>query len=299
MKKIVFKGSGVAIITPMFEDRSVNFEALGRIIEFQIKNKTDAIITCGTTGEAATMSDDERAKVIKYTVEKVAGRIPVIAGSGSNDTEHALKMSKIAQSLGVDALLMVTPYYNKTSQNGLIKHFTRIADNVDLPVILYNVPSRTGVSISPETYLKLSKHPNIVATKEASGDISAVAKTISLCGDDLAVYSGCDDQIIPILSLGGLGVISVFANICPLECHEINQKYFDGNLGEARNLFLKAIDLMDALFCDINPIPVKAAMDLLGFNCGNCRLPLVPLSDENKNKLIMAMENYRITSKKI
>ena len=189
MKKIVFKGSGVALVTPMNDDGSVNFEALGEIIEFQIKNKTDAIITCGTTGESATMNDDERSAGIKFTVEKVAGRVPVIAGTGSNNTEHALKMSQKAQELGVDALLIVTPYYNKTSQKGLITHYNYIADNVDLPIIFYNVPSRTGVSIKPETYLELSKHPNIVATKEASGDISAIAKMIALCGDNLAVYS--------------------------------------------------------------------------------------------------------------
>ena len=292
MKKNVFKGSGVAIITPMHADGSINFDVLGEIIEFQIKNKTDAIITCGTTGESATMSDEERIAVIKYTVEKVAGRIPVIAGTGSNNTEHALELSKTAQNLGVDALLIVTPYYNKTSQHGLIKHYTYIADNVDLPIILYNVPSRTGVSISPETYLELSKHPNIVATKEANGDLSAIAKTISLCGDELAVYSGNDDQIIPILSLGGLGVISVFANVCPLECHEINYKYFSGELEVARKLFLKSNNLMNMLFCDVNPIPVKEAMNLLGFDCGQCRLPLVSLSEENKEKLISSMKHF-------
>ena len=297
MKKIIFKGSGVAIVTPMLDDGSINFDALGQIIEFQIKNKTDARITCGTTGEAATMSEDERYAVIKYTVEKVAGRIPVIAGTGSNNTEHALKMSKAAQNLGVDALLIVTPYYNKTSQKGLIEHYTYIADNVDLPIILYNVPSRTGVSIRPETYLELSKHHNIVAVKEANGDISSIAKTISLCGDNLAVYSGNDDQIIPILSLGGLGVISVFANVCPLECHEINQKYFDGKLSEARDLFLKANDLMNMLFCDVNPIPVKEAMSLLGFDCGNCRLPLVSLSAKNKENLITAMKNFGLINR--
>lgn len=297
MKKIIFKGSGVAIITPMFDEGRINFDVLGEIIEFQIKNKTDAIITCGTTSEAATMSDDERSAVIKYTVEKVAGRIPVIAGTGSNNTEQALKMSKTAQNLGVDALLIVTPYYNKTSQRGLIEHYTYIAKNVDLPIILYNVPSRTGVSISPETYFELSKCPNIVATKEANGDISSIAKTISLCGDNLAVYSGNDDQIIPILSLGGLGVISVFANVCPLECHRINQKYFEGKLDEARDLFLKFNNLMNMLFCDINPIPVKEAMNMLGFSSGKCRLPLVSLSAENKEKLTAAMNKLVLDKK--
>lgn len=297
MKKIIFKGSGVALITPMHEDGSVNFEVLEEIIEFQIKNKTDAIIVCGTTGESATLSDEEKAAVIKFTVEKAAGRIPVIAGTGSNNTEHALKMSKKAAELGVDALLIVTPYYNKTSQKGLIEHYTYIANRVELPIILYNVPSRTGVNILPETYLELSKISNIVATKEANGDLSAIAKTISLCRDNLAVYSGNDDQILPILSLGGLGVISVFANICPLKCHEINHKYFNGENDYAMRLFLDSIELMNSLFCDVNPIPVKEAMNQIGFNCGKCRLPLVELSDKNKIKLIECMRNSGVVVK--
>lgn len=297
MKKTVFRGSGVALVTPMHNDRSVNFEVLEEILEFQIKNKTDAIITCGTTGESATMSDEERAAVIDFTVQNVAGRVPVIAGTGSNSTEHALKMSKKAQELGADTILVVTPYYNKTSQRGLIRHYSCIADNVDLPMILYNVPSRTGVSIRPETYAELAKHPNIVATKEANGDLSAIAKTIALCGDDLAVYSGNDDQTVPILSLGGLGVISVFANVCPYESHEINEKFFEGDLNSARELFLKSNELMEALFCDVNPIPVKEAMNQLGFNCGNCRLPLVSLSAENKAKLVTAMRNFGVAAK--
>lgn len=297
MKKTVFKGSGVALVTPMHSDGSVNFEVLEEVLEFQIKNKTDAIITCGTTGESATMSDEERAAVIDFTVKKVAGRVPVIAGAGSNSTEHALKMSKRAQELGADAVLVVTPYYNKTSQRGLIRHYSCIADNVDLPMILYNVPSRTGVSIRPETYAELAKHPNIVATKEANGDLSAIAKTIALCGDDLAVYSGNDDQTVPILSLGGLGVISVFANVCPHESHEINVKFFEGDLTSARELFLKSNELMEALFCDVNPIPVKEAMNQLGFNCGSCRLPLISLSAENKAKLVAAMRKLGIVTK--
>ncbi len=297
MKKTVFRGSGVALVTPMHNDGSVNFEVLEEILEFQIKNKTDAIITCGTTGESTTMSDEERAAVIDFTVKKVAGRVPVIAGAGSNSTEHALKMSKRAQELGADAVLVVTPYYNKTSQRGLIRHYSCIADNVDLPMILYNVPSRTGVSIRPETYAELAKHPNIVATKEANGDLSAIAKTIALCGDDLAVYSGNDDQTVPILSLGGLGVISVFANVCPHESHEINVKFFEGDLTSARELFLKSNELMEALFCDVNPIPVKEAMNQLGFNCGSCRLPLISLSAENKAKLVAAMRKLGIVTK--
>lgn len=297
MKKKVFKGSGVALVTPMHSDGSVNFEVLGEILEFQIKNKTDAIIICGTTGESATMSDEERAAVIDFAVKNVAGRVPIIAGTGSNSTEHALKMSKKAQELGADAILVVTPYYNKTSQRGLIRHYSYIADNVDLPMILYNVPSRTGISIRPETYAELAKHPNIVATKEANGDLSAIAKTIALCGDDLGVYSGNDDQTIPILSVGGLGVISVFANVCPYESYEISEKFFAGNINAARELFLRSNELMKALFCDVNPIPVKEAMNQLGFSCGSCRLPLVPLSAENKDKLVTAMRKFGVVTR--
>ncbi len=297
MKKKVFKGSGVALVTPMHSDGSVNFEVLGEILEFQIKNKTDAIIICGTTGESATMSDEERAAVIDFAVKKVAGRVPVIAGTGSNSTEHALAMSKKAQELGADAILVVTPYYNKTSQRGLIRHYSYIADNVDLPMILYNVPSRTGISIRPETYAELAKHPNIVATKEANGDLSAIAKTIALCGDDLGVYSGNDDQTIPILSVGGLGVISVFANVCPYESYEISEKFFAGDINTARELFLRSNELMEALFCDVNPIPVKEAMNQLGFSCGSCRLPLVPLSAENKDKLVTAMRKFGVVTR--
>lgn len=297
MKKKVFKGSGVALVTPMHSDGSVNFEVLGEILEFQIKNKTDAIIICGTTGESATMSDEERAAVIDFAVKKVAGRVPVIAGTGSNSTEHALAMSKKAQELGADAILVVTPYYNKTSQRGLIRHYSYIADNVDLPMILYNVPSRTGISIRPETYAELAKHPNIVATKEANGDLSAIAKTIALCGDDLGVYSGNDDQTIPILSVGGLGVISVFANVCPYESYEISEKFFAGDINAARELFLRSNELMEALFCDVNPIPVKEAMNQLGFSCGSCRLPLVSLSAENKDKLVTAMRKFGVATR--
>lgn len=292
MKKIVFKGSGVAIITPMNNDGSVNYETLEKLIEFQIENKTDAIITCGTTGESATLTEQEHHDVIKFTLEKVAGRVPVIAGTGSNNTEHALKLSLDAQNLGVDALLIVTPYYNKTSQKGLIEHYTYIADRVSIPIITYSVPSRTGVTIKPETYLELSKHPNIVATKEASGNISELCKTISLCKDNLNVYSGNDDQIIPILSVGGLGVISVFANVCPKDCHDITDLFFKGNLKESKEKFLKAIDLMDNLFSDVNPVPVKEAMNILGFDCGRCRMPLSTLSETNLLKLKNAINSY-------
>lgn len=292
MKKVIFKGSGVAIITPMNNDGSVNYDTLGKLIEFQIENKTDAIITCGTTGESATLTEQEHHDVIKFTIEKVAKRVPVIAGTGSNNTEHALKLSLDAERLGADALLIVTPYYNKTSQKGLIEHYTYIADRVNTPIITYCVPSRTGVTIKPETYLELSKHKNIVATKEASGNISELAKTISLCKDNLNVYSGNDDQIVPILSLGGLGVISVFANVCPSECHDITKLFFDGKIKESNEKFINSIDLMGELFSDVNPIPVKEAMNILGFNCGKCRLPLSTLSEKNILKLKEAMKNY-------
>ncbi len=294
MKKVVFKGAGVALVTPMQSDGSVNYDMLEKLIEFQIANKTDAIIACGTTGESATLSEKEHSEVLKFIVDKVKGRIPVIAGTGSNNTKHALELSQNAGSLGCDALLIVTPYYNKTSQMGLIDHYTYIADRVSLPIITYNVPSRTGVSIKPETYFELSKHENIVATKEASGNISDIARIRVLCGDNLHIYSGNDDQILPVMSLGGLGVISVFSNVCPRECHDITQEFFSGNLQRSQSLFLKYLDLMNMLFCDVNPIPVKEAMKLLGFDCGKCRLPLVRLSKENQNKLAYMMESYNL-----
>ena len=296
MKKILFKGCGTAIVTP-FDENGVNFKEFEKLIEFQISEGVDALIVCGTTGESSTMSLDERKRTIEFAIKIANKRVPIIAGTGGNCTQSVIDFTKWAESVGVDGALIVTPYYNKTTQSGLIAHYSAIANSTKLPIILYNVPSRTGVSIRPETYLELSKHHNIVAVKEANGDISSIAKTISLCGDNLAVYSGNDDQIIPILSLGGLGVISVFANVCPLECHEINQKYFDGKLSEARDLFLKANDLMNMLFCDVNPIPVKEAMSLLGFDCGNCRLPLVSLSAKNKENLITAMKNFGLINR--
>lgn len=295
MKKVVFKGSGVALVTPMNKDGSVNYETLEQLIEFQIKNQTDAIITCGTTGESATLSEKEHNDVIKFTVEKVAKRVPVIAGTGSNNTEHALKLSQDAEKLGVDGLLIVTPYYNKTSQKGLIEHYTYIADRVSLPIITYCVPSRTGVTIKPETYLELSKHPNIVATKEASGNISELAKTISLCKENLNVYTGNDDQVIPTLALGGLGVISVFANVCPKISHDITDLFFKGDLKTANEKFLSSINLMDNLFSDVNPVPVKEALNLLGFDCGRCRMPLSTLNSENSLKLKKSLQQIGLT----
>ena len=294
MKKTIFTGSGVAIVTPMNADVSVNYDVLGELLEFQIQNSTDAIISCGTTGESATLSHEEHCKVLEYTIKKVNGRVPVIAGAGSNETPYALKLSQEAESYGADAILSVTPYYNKTSQTGLIKHFTYIADRINLPIILYNVPSRTGCNIKPETYFELSKHPNIVATKEANGDISALAKTISLCGDNLDVYSGNDDQTLPFLTLGGKGIISVFANICPKEIHEICKKFFDGNLEESRSIFLKYLDLMQGLFMDVNPIPVKEALNLMGWKAGSCRLPLCDMSDNAKNTLAQMLKRYKL-----
>ena len=292
MKKTVFTGSGVAIATPMHEDGSVNFECLDALIDFHLENKTDSIISCGTTGESATLSHEEHCKVLEHTIRRVNKRIPVIAGVGSNDTAYSLELAKEAAAYGADALLSVTPYYNKASQAGLVKHFTYVADRVDLPMILYNVPSRTGCSIQPETYLELSKHPNIVATKEANGNISAIAKTIALCGDDLDIYSGNDDQVLPILALGGKGVISVFANICPAETHDICEKFLQGELAGSRELFLKYLPLMEDLFMDVNPIPVKEAMNMMGMECGPCRLPLCEMSPAAKEKLAAALKKY-------
>ena len=294
MKKIIFKGAGVALVTPMNSDGSVNYDELEKLIEFQIENGTDAIISCGTTGESATLSSQERNNLIEFTVKKVGGRIPVIAGTGCNNTKQALENSLSAEKLGVDGLLIVTPYYNKTSQSGLIKHYEYIADRVKTPIILYNVPSRTGVSIKPQTYLKLSKHENIVAVKEASGDISSLAETISLCKDNLAVYSGNDDQTVPILSLGGIGVISVFSNICPKECHEMVQSYFDGDTEKSKEIQLKYLKLMNAMFCDVNRIRVKEALNLMGFNTGRCRMPLDILSESNYEKLKEILKEYSL-----
>lgn len=292
MKKTVFTGAGVAIVTPMFEDGSVNYDVLGQLIEYQIENGTDAIISCGTTGESATLDNQEHCDVLSYTIKKVNGRVPVVAGTGSNDTRYAVELSRHAQEAGADALLMVTPYYNKTSQTGLINHYHYVADRVDVPIILYNVPSRTGCNIQPTTYVELAKHPNIVATKEASGDISSIAKTISLCGDDLAVYSGNDDQVIPILSLGGKGVISVFSNIYPQKMHQICAEFFNGNTEKSRDMMLHYLDLMNGLFCDVNPIPVKEAMNMMGYQCGPCRMPLAPMSESAKVSLSALLKKH-------
>lgn len=289
MKKPVFTGAAVAIITPMNADGSVNFEEFGRIIEDQIAGHTDAIVVCGTTGESATMPDEEHLSVIDYCVKKVNHRIPVIAGTGSNDTAHGIRLTQNAEKLGVDAVLLVTPYYNKTSQQGLITHFTALANATSLPCILYNVPSRTGVNIQPETAYELSKIANINAIKEASGNISQVAKIAHLCGDTLNIYSGNDDQIVPLLALGGKGVISVLSNVAPRETHEICQNWFDGNPAASLAMQLKYLPLCEALFCDVNPIPVKYAMNLLGYKAGSCRLPLVDPSEASKERIHSAL----------
>lgn len=290
MKKTIFTGSGVAIITPMHDDLSIDYETLGAIIDDQIKNGTDAIVVVGTTGESSTLTDEEHVECIRYAVKRTAGRVPVVAGAGSNHTDYAIWLSKEAEKAGADALLHVTPYYNKTSQAGLIKHFTTLADSTSLPIILYNVPSRTGMSIAPKTYQALSRHPNIVAAKEASGNFSAIAEIRHLCGDDLGLYSGNDDQIVPLLSLGGKGVISVLANVAPKMTHDICQLYFEGKTLESSALQIEAIGLIQALFCDVNPIPVKSAMAMMGWKAGACRLPLADLSPENKERLKAEMK---------
>nr|WP_317333878.1 4-hydroxy-tetrahydrodipicolinate synthase [uncultured Romboutsia sp.] len=293
MMKKLFEGSGVALVTP-FKDGKVNYEKMGELIEWHIANKTDAIIVCGTTGESATMTDEERKTTIKFVADKVNKRIPVIAGSGSNNTAYSIELSKYCQSVGVDGLLIVTPYYNKSTQDGLIKHYTTIANSVDLPIILYNVPGRTGVNIKPSTVERLSKVENIVAIKEASGDISQVAEIARLCGGDFTIYSGNDDQIVPILSLGGSGVISVLANVLPKETHDIVEKYLSGDVQESRKLQLSVNELVSSLFIEVNPIPVKAAMNLMGMEAGELRLPLIDISKQNLEILRNNMMKYGI-----
>ena len=280
MKKCIFEGCATALVTPMNTDGSVNYKGLAELVDSQIKGGVDALVICGTTGESATLSGEEHIEVIKTAVKAADRRVPIIAGTGSNDTEFALQISKEALAVGADALLMVTPYYNKTSQRGLIKHYTYIADNVDAPIILYNVPSRTGVNIKPETYFELSKHKNIVAAKEANGDISALMKTVALCGDNLTVYSGNDDQIVPIMSIGGKGVISVLSNVIPKETHDITAACLAGDFKKGAELAVKYLNLANALFMDVNPIPVKEAMNLMGMNVGECRLPLVSMDEK-------------------
>lgn len=285
MKDIIFKGCGTAICTPFDENGKINFEVFEKFIEFQIANKADSIIVCGTTGEASTMSEEEKKAVINFVVEKVDKRIPVIAGTGSNNTLEAVNMTKYAENVGADGALIVTPYYNKTTQKGLVKHYERIAQNTNLPIVIYNVPSRTGVNIQPETCLELSKIKNIVAIKEASGNLSQVAKIASLCGDDLAIYSGNDDQIVPVLSVGGIGVISVLSNIKPEYVHNMVDEYEKGNVQKAADMQIKGLNLINLLFSEVNPIPIKSALNISGFDFGEPRLPLIKMSDENLIKL--------------
>jgi len=290
----IFKGAGVAIITPMHEDGSVNYEKLEEILEFQIANSTDAVIICGTTGESSTMTHGEHLKTIKFAVDKVAKRVPVIAGTGSNCTETAIMMSKEAASYGVDALLVVTPYYNKATQKGLIAHYTAIANAVpETPIIMYNVPSRTGCNLQPATVAALVKNvKNIVGIKAASGDLSQIAKMMSMAGENLELYSGNDDQILPIMSLGGLGVISVLSNVAPKQTHDIVMKFMEGDTREAARLQLEAIPLINALFCEVNPIPVKTAMNMMGMEVGPLRMPLCEMEESNKETLAKAMKDY-------
>lgn len=291
---MIFKGSGVALITPFDEKNSINYKKLEHLLEFQIKNSTDAIIICGTTGESATLSFDEKKALIKYTVEVVNKRIPVIAGTGSNNTEFALKLSEYAKQVNADALLLVTPYYNKCSNNGLYLHYKKIADNVDLPIIVYNVPSRTGYNIDAETLKKLATINNIIGIKEASSNISQISEMFTKISNNFSIYSGNDDQILPILSLGGAGVISVLANILPKQTHDLCYNFFNGNIEEARKIQLKYFDLIKKLFIEVNPEPIKEAMNMLGYNVGKCRLPLCELSKSSKELLEKSLKNVNL-----
>ena len=296
MKKIVFKGCGTAIITPFTKD-GVNFEEFKKMIEFQINEGADAIIVCGTTGESSTMTTEEKKETIKFAIDVANKRIPIIAGTGSNCTKSAIEMSKFAESVGADAVLVVTPYYNKTTQDGLIAHYKVIAESISMPIILYNVPSRTGLNILPKTCFELSKVENIVAIKEASGNISQITEIANLCRNDLAIYSGNDDQVLPILSVGGLGVISVLSNIIPKDVHNMIQYFFDGNIKKATDIQLNTLKLTNALFSEVNPIPIKAACNMLGFNTGIPRLPLIEMSEKGKENLKKELINYGLKIK--
>lgn len=291
----IFKGAGVAIVTPMYADGKVNYERFTGLIEFQIKNGTDAIIVCGTTGEASTLTHEEHLDVIRHCVKVTAGRIPVIAGTGSNCTETAAYLSREAEQIGVDGLLLVSPYYNKATQNGLYAHFKAVADSVKLPILLYNVPSRTGCNILPETIVRLCRDvENIVGVKEASGNIGQIAHLAAIAKGCVDIYSGNDDQIVPIMSLGGLGVISVLSNVAPAQTHEICQKFLDGDAKESCRLQLEALDLCNALFCEVNPIPVKKALNLMGMEAGALRMPLSEMEPANTERLEKAMKAYGI-----
>lgn len=291
----IFRGSGVAIVTPMHEDGAVDFEQFAKLIEFQIANGTDAIIVCGTTGEASTLTHEEHLDVIKYCVETVAGRIPVVAGTGSNCTETAVYLSREAQKAGADGLLLVSPYYNKATQNGLYGHFRAVAEAVDIPILLYNVPSRTGCNILPETVVRLcADTENIAGVKEASGNITQIAHLAALAEGKVDIYSGNDDQVVPIMALGGLGVISVLANVAPAQTHEMCQRFFDGDVEGSRRVQLEAMELCQALFCEVNPIPVKKALSLMGLCSGALRMPLTQMEPANAQRLEKAMKAYGI-----
>lgn len=293
MKELLFAGSGVALVTPFTED-GINFEVLEELIEFQIENETDAIIVCGTTGEPSTMSEDEKKSVIKFAVECVKGRIPVIAGTGGNNTSNVIKMSKYAESVGVDGLLVVTPYYNKTTQRGLVQHYKLVAESVNLPIIMYNVPSRTGLNLTAKSVYELSKIENIVAVKEASGNFSQIAEIASLCGDNIYLYSGNDEQVVPMMALGAKGVISVLANVIPNDVHNMVKCFIDGDIEMSKKLQLKAMKLISTLFCEVNPIPVKEAVRQLGFDVGKCRMPLIDMDEAGQIKISEALQEYYI-----
>ena len=294
MKQCIFKGCATALVTPMNADGSVNYDCLKELVNTQIDCGIDALVACGTTGEKSTLRYDEHLKVIEVTVKTANGRVPVIAGTGSNDTIYSVELCRDAENLGADALLMVTPYYNKTSQKGLVEHYNYIADRVAKPIILYNVPSRTGVNIKPKTYKELSKHEKIVAVKEASGNISQIAEIKHLCGDDLWIYSGNDDQVLPVMSLGGVGVISVTSNILPSPLHDICECYLNGETEKSRQIFDFYFGLFKALFLDVNPVPLKTAMNILGQNVGHCRLPLYPMDSQNTDILINELKKCNL-----
>lgn len=296
MKNTIFEGAGVAIITPMLEDGSVDYTGLGKNIDYQIENGTDAIIICGTTGESSTLDDDEHRSCIRFAVEHTHNRVPVIAGTGSNDTKYAIELSQEAQELGADGLLVVTPYYNKTTQRGLVAHYNAIADSIHIPMILYNIPSRTGVGMEIGTIKALAQHKNIVAVKEASGNISFAAKLSESCGDMVDIYSGNDDMIVPIMSLGGKGVISVLSNVLPKETHDMTQFCLDNDFASASALQLKYLRLINDLFMEVNPIPVKEAMNLMGMPSGPCRMPLIEMSDEHKAAMRQTLLAYGLIS---
>ena len=293
-KETIFRGAATALVTPLTEN-GVDYEAFGKLIDWQLQQGIDALVICGTTGEGSTLTDEEHRQVLKFAVDRVAGRVPMIAGTGSNDTAYAIDLTKFACEIGYDAMLVVTPYYNKTTQKGLVAMFTAIADASTKPLILYNVPSRTGVSIAPATYLKLAEHPMIAAIKEANGDISKIVETAALVGDKLDIYSGNDDQIVPIMACGGQGVISVLSNVLPAETSLMCKKFFDGDVAGAMAMQTQYLPLINALFCEVNPIPVKAAMAAMGWCENYLRLPLVPMEPENREVLLRCMRQAGVT----